>query len=132
VNVGRATEALTLQKPLVVASLSILAHGSMPWESRTMVAVAVQGAQRPFYHISWSVSAPVLASVYLTITVEHILCSSIKLRLDVLDTVMNNDIKYNKRPLRPLSTLIYCVNAFYDHALSTAALAAALISRPSH
>ena len=43
-NVGRATEALTLQKPLVVASLSILAHGSMPWESRTMVAVAVQGA----------------------------------------------------------------------------------------
>jgi hypothetical protein len=44
VNVGRATEALTLQKPLVVASLSILAHGSMPWESRTMVAVAVQGA----------------------------------------------------------------------------------------
>ena len=28
----------------VVESLAILAHGSMPWESRTMVAVVVQGA----------------------------------------------------------------------------------------
>jgi len=46
---GRMTETLTLQrsllqKSLVVASLTVLAHGSMPWESRTMVAVAVQGA----------------------------------------------------------------------------------------
>ena len=41
---GRVTETLTLQRSLVVASLTVLAHGSMPWESRTMVAVAVQGA----------------------------------------------------------------------------------------
>ncbi len=45
------TETLTLQRSLlqrslVVASLTVLAHGSMPWESRTMVAVPVQGAPR--------------------------------------------------------------------------------------
>jgi hypothetical protein len=46
VSEGRVTEALTRQRALVVTSPTILAHGSMPWESRTMVAVAVQGAPR--------------------------------------------------------------------------------------
>ena len=44
VNVGGVTEALALHRPPVVTSPSILAHGSMPWESRTMMVVAVQGA----------------------------------------------------------------------------------------
>ncbi|KAI0265012.1 hypothetical protein BGY98DRAFT_939674 [Russula aff. rugulosa BPL654] len=44
VNVGGVTEALALHRPSVVTSPSILAHGSMPWESRTMMVVAVQGA----------------------------------------------------------------------------------------
>ena len=46
VNVGGVTEALALHRPPVVTSPSILAHGSMPWESRTMMVVAVQGAPR--------------------------------------------------------------------------------------
>ena len=33
-----------MQRPLVIMSLFILAHGSWPWESHTMVVVAVQGA----------------------------------------------------------------------------------------
>ena len=44
VNVGGVTEALALHRPPVVTSPSILAHGNMPWESRTMMVVAVQGA----------------------------------------------------------------------------------------
>ena len=44
VNVGGVTEALALHRPPVVTSPSILAHRSMPWESRTMMVVAVQGA----------------------------------------------------------------------------------------
>jgi len=35
------------QWPLVVVSSPILAHGSEPWESRTMMVVAVQGAPSP-------------------------------------------------------------------------------------
>jgi hypothetical protein len=46
VNVGGVTEALALHRPPVVTSPSILAHGSMPWGSRTMMVVAVQGAPR--------------------------------------------------------------------------------------
>ena len=44
VNVGGVTEALAFAQAPVVTSPSILAHGSMPWESRTMMVVAVQGA----------------------------------------------------------------------------------------
>src|SRR5258708_182407 len=47
---------LTLQRSLVVASLTVLAHGSMPWESRTMVAVAVQGAPALLSRRSWNLS----------------------------------------------------------------------------
>src|SRR5258708_1399719 len=36
----------------VVESLAILAHGSMPWESRTMMVVAVQGAQRAHHSLT--------------------------------------------------------------------------------
>ena len=44
VNVGGVTEALALHRPPVVTSPSILAHGSMLWESCTMMVVVVQEA----------------------------------------------------------------------------------------
>ena len=46
VNVGRVTEALASAQASCVTSPSILAHGAMPWESRTMMVVAVQGAPK--------------------------------------------------------------------------------------
>jgi hypothetical protein len=45
VNESRVMETLSLQRPPVVASPFILPR-IKPWESRTIMAVAVQGAPR--------------------------------------------------------------------------------------